>query len=199
MTESIRAIETWHNGRLYRSRTEARWAVFFEALAEPFLYEPEGFVLSPLEDSQQWSAHLDTHEDLFYIPDFWLPRAQQYIEIKPYSETWGFDDVTTEKARRLAYHASSQVVIVCGVPRWRDLYEQPRGDGYLAYIPSDDNYYWCECHGCQAVGLQYEGRTNRMACKRKGCPIYGNNEDRGHRINTERLRTAFTQASQNRS
>lgn len=41
----IKAIETYYNGRRFRSRLEARWAVFFDALGVEYEYEPEGFRL----------------------------------------------------------------------------------------------------------------------------------------------------------
>ena len=39
----IKAIETVYNGYRFRSRLEARWAVFFEAAGIEYEYEPEGF------------------------------------------------------------------------------------------------------------------------------------------------------------
>ena len=41
----IKAIETVYNGYRFRSRLEARWAVFFDALGVSYEYEPEGFKL----------------------------------------------------------------------------------------------------------------------------------------------------------
>ncbi len=40
-----RAIETRYKGYRFRSRLEARWAVFFDALGLTWEYEPEGFEL----------------------------------------------------------------------------------------------------------------------------------------------------------
>lgn len=40
------AIQTEYNGYLFRSRLEARWAVFFDAMGIEYEYEPEGIVLS---------------------------------------------------------------------------------------------------------------------------------------------------------
>ena len=39
----IKAIETFYKGYHFRSRLEARWAVFFETLGIPWKYEVEGF------------------------------------------------------------------------------------------------------------------------------------------------------------
>ena len=41
----IKPIETYYNGYRFRSRLEARWAVFFDALGVKYEYEPEGFKL----------------------------------------------------------------------------------------------------------------------------------------------------------
>lgn len=41
----IKAIETRYKGYRFRSRLEARWAVFFDALGLKWEYEPEGFEL----------------------------------------------------------------------------------------------------------------------------------------------------------
>lgn len=42
---TIKAIQTEYNGYIFRSRLEARWAVFFDALGVEYEYEPEGFEL----------------------------------------------------------------------------------------------------------------------------------------------------------
>ena len=53
----MKAIETEYKGYKFRSRLEARWAVFFDACGVRWEYEPEGFVL----DNGQ-----------YYLPDFLL-------------------------------------------------------------------------------------------------------------------------------
>ena len=63
----IKAIETVYNGYRFRSRLEARWAVFFDALGVPYEYEKEGY---------------DLGEAGWYLPDFWLPREGIFWEIK---------------------------------------------------------------------------------------------------------------------
>lgn len=64
----IKAIETIYNGYRFRSRLEARWAVFFDAAGIKYEYEPQGFVLS---------------DGTCYLPDFFLPDFQVYAEVKP--------------------------------------------------------------------------------------------------------------------
>lgn len=45
MKTLLTPIPTEFKGITYRSRTEARWAVFFDALGAEFTYEPEGYQL----------------------------------------------------------------------------------------------------------------------------------------------------------
>lgn len=60
-------IETIYNGYRFRSRLEARWAVFFDAAGIMYEYEPEGF---ELEDGTR------------YLPDFYFPAYGWYAEVK---------------------------------------------------------------------------------------------------------------------
>ena len=64
----IKAIETKYKGYRFRSRLEARWAVFFDAMGIKYEYEKEGYDLGELG---------------WYLPDFWLPEFEMFIEIKP--------------------------------------------------------------------------------------------------------------------
>lgn len=45
METAIKPIETIYNGYRFRSRLEARWAVFLDCLGVKYEYEPEGFEL----------------------------------------------------------------------------------------------------------------------------------------------------------
>lgn len=94
----LKAIDTYFRGYKFRSRLEARWAVFLTHLAVPFDYEFQGFDLG----AAGW-----------YLPDFWLPQQQVWIEVKPTQE------VTTDelkKARALAQQSSCAVYVVIGLP-----------------------------------------------------------------------------------
>jgi hypothetical protein len=62
----IKPIETRYAGCLFRSRTEARWAVFFDALRLEWEYEKEGY---PLKFG-------------WYLPDFYLPLIGVFFEVK---------------------------------------------------------------------------------------------------------------------
>jgi len=70
----MKAIETRYKGYRFRSRLEARWAVFFDAADIEWQYEKEGFNLS-------W--RLSLKEGTFsYLPDFWLPEFGLWAEVK---------------------------------------------------------------------------------------------------------------------
>lgn len=67
----LQAIETRYRGFRFRSRLEARWAVFFDALGVEWEYEPQGYRLS---DGTQ------------YLPDFRAVSPQglaTWYEVKP--------------------------------------------------------------------------------------------------------------------
>lgn len=67
MVNEIKPIETIFDGYKFRSRLEARWAVFFKDAGIPYEYEPEGITLD---------------NGTGYLPDFYLPWFDCYVEIK---------------------------------------------------------------------------------------------------------------------
>lgn len=76
----IKAIETSYRGYRFRSRLEARWAVFFEALGLRWEYEVEGF------ENEQGDR---------YLPDFriWMNRGRSayWVEVKG-DPNWLFEN-----------------------------------------------------------------------------------------------------------
>ena len=88
----IKAIETEYKGYRFRSRLEARWAVFFDALGIAWEYEKEGY---------------DLGEAGWYLPDFWLPEWKCFVEIK------GADCSDEDRAKCEAlYHESEHSVFI---------------------------------------------------------------------------------------
>lgn len=159
---SVRVIETTYHGVTYRSRLEARWAVFFDALHLHHEYEAEAF----------------TDGNRSYLPDFHVPSLKTFFECKP--EYPGLEEV--ERARIAGEATEHRVIIVCGPPTApeRHHFEYPglasydyleiNGPHYLAH-PGWDNYYaWCECPDCGVVGIEYEARAGRL------CGCYPGND-----------------------
>jgi hypothetical protein len=94
----MKAIDTLYKGCYFRSRTEARWAVFFDALGVRWEYEKEGY---------------DLGDGIYYLPDFWFPDHKMFGEVKPEGELTK-DEV--EKAKRLCRQSGRTVWIFKGIP-----------------------------------------------------------------------------------
>jgi hypothetical protein len=100
----IKAIETVYKGYRFRSRLEARWAVFFDALGIEWEYEAEGFELGA---------------NGRYLPDFWLPRLDCWVEIKPGG--YRTDRQESDKYMALAQESPGDVLLHVGDP-WPNAY-----------------------------------------------------------------------------
>jgi hypothetical protein len=72
----IKAIETVYAGHRFRSRLEARWAVFFDAMGISWQYEAQGYELPDR------LYVLSTDSTIHYLPDFWLPEFNLHAEVK---------------------------------------------------------------------------------------------------------------------
>lgn len=65
--EDLTPMDTFYDGRFFRSRTEARWALFFNVMGWNYEYEYETFILPSGP----------------YLPDFYLPDLNVWCEVKP--------------------------------------------------------------------------------------------------------------------
>src|SRR5712691_5872767 len=169
---TVKAIETFYHGYRFRSRLEARWAVFFDSLEMPYRYEPEGFDLN----------------GIWYLPDFYLPKHRCWIEIKPDLPS----KEEREKAVRLCIGKEQAVMILAG-DAWNDatcfyfdflkmkltkekitdIYKKSNykfhwltttecitqdNQGQLVGFDLERGFmwsygYWCECQECKGLGL----------------------------------------------
>lgn len=99
---NIKAIETSYKGHRFRSRLEARWAIFFDALEIPWEYEKEGYALPSGP----------------YLPDFWLPYncgqpgCGHWVEIKPCDPS----PLEMKKLADLARLTGHRAYCFCGQP-----------------------------------------------------------------------------------
>lgn len=98
---SPRSIETRYQGYRFRSRLEARWAVFFDAMGIPWQYEAEGYHTSRGP----------------YLPDFLLWGCL-YAEVKPDldegDDAWMGEQFA--RVRALAGEQRSCAVLLIGTP-----------------------------------------------------------------------------------
>lgn len=158
----MKAIETHYNGYRFRSRLEARWAVFFDHLGIEYQYEPEGFVLS---------------DGTMYLPDFWLPsiRGGCYMEIK--GGTPSCDE--EQKCAMLANESGHDVLLSAGdIPFPYQSYEEYASSTgglfqsmrvYFCDGGGDLDYWFTVCtnNECRTVGVEYNGRAAYLGCCEK--------------------------------
>ena len=158
----IKAIETSYKGYRFRSRLEARWAVFLDELGLPWQYEREGYDLDGLR----------------YLPDFWLPRQRQWMEVKP--DITSVTDEEREKCRRLAVATGFEVGMVfgdlCAVGVIADRVIVGACIGWYpnpisAYLGEDrESIYgetmweWGACDACGALGMGHLGTHRTCHC-----------------------------------
>jgi hypothetical protein len=120
---TYKPIETFYNGYRFRSRLEARWAVFFDAVGLKYLYEHEGFDLDG-----DW-----------YLPDFYLTDWDCYVEIKPIMPEWphfgkkrgtvvGKRNIEFIRCQKLSEGINKIVLFIGGIPGYYDI-----DNGELSY------------------------------------------------------------------
>jgi hypothetical protein len=90
-------IATTYNGRVYRSRLEARWAAMFDLLGWQYEYEPY--------DLPGW------------IPDFLIHGHQEIlVEVKPFVELDQFDEAKiTTAMERGGKHGTEVLLLGCTI------------------------------------------------------------------------------------
>ena len=174
-------IQTWYRHILFRSRKEARWAVFFDSLGIPFLYEPEGYELPSGK----------------YLPDFWLPNQSVFWEVKGKQPT----EHEEQLCKDLAIATESPVLLHFGdvgppsgfrsSPISGLVYDMS-DSAYIHYPDGWDNgYVWCQCSFCGFLGLQFDGRSARLRC----CPSNtGLESDKEYNSDSPAISNAFLQA-----
>jgi hypothetical protein len=96
MQAEIKPIETHYKGYRFRSRLEARWAVFFDALQIRWDYESEGFELGAVK----------------YLPDFFLPELRMFVEVK--RDKANSNEI--QKAKQLMLALGYPVLVTQGMP-----------------------------------------------------------------------------------
>lgn len=166
----MRAIETTYKGYRFRSRLEARWAVFFDALGVPYEYELQGY---------------DLGEAGLYLPDFYLPTINLFVEVKGRSPTQ--DEI--HKLEALTTHTGCDSTFRVGEPMRGVMVAEDRLGKYYAapgyggdmwccsYMDPeasergfgwDGPYLFCVCPKCGKVGLEFDGRGARV-CGWQAC------------------------------
>lgn len=163
------AIPTRYAGVLFRSRLEARWGTFFDALDLKWEYETQGFVADGTP----------------YLPDFviWAACGTLWTEVKP---AWGIDPDGEERWHKFAAYRPqpSRAVLLAGVPRSEEGRARVIGGDDSADDPfkgpwEDDTQEWRPCPSGHHFDLAYAGKF-RAKFAEDGCPddFGGNGEER---------------------
>lgn len=159
------AIETVYDGYRFRSRLEARWAVFFNRLGIPFRYEEEGFELP---------------NRMRYLPDFHLLDMPGH-----YSDIWveikGKRPTEEEISKALALAAATKTLVFiffgdCWLPYAGSVPQT--FEGYLDWRPttgmttvrcnppykarqqrpSPGAFWWTDCPYCGRLCIKLHGQ-----------------------------------------
>jgi hypothetical protein len=129
----MKPIETAYAGYKFRSRLEARWAVFFDVMRIKWEYEKEGYEIN----------------GAYYLPDFYLPEHDCWIEIKGEDPVVGPSYKKDYRDKRLLDFSYEKLLVVFwGVPG--------ENDGYCfchdSTHSSAGEILWCEMKWCESSG-----------------------------------------------
>ena len=148
--KTIKAIQTEYNGIKFRSRLEARWAVFFDTAKIRYEYEPEGY---------------ETEDGTRYLPDFYLPDFDAYVEVKRDTED-GIKEVIGKCDKAIVWGGEiKKIIILSDVPQGESV------DGGMWHFPCvywrEDSTCWgwwffCDCGAKD--GEPIFGQTSRWDC-----------------------------------
>lgn len=125
----INAINTYYNGYRFRSRTEARWAVFFYWMDIEYEYEKEGYKLPSGA----------------YLPDFYLPKFNGgcFAEVKGQA----FNDMEIKKCEELYSGTSRRVLMLDGIPDFKWYHYIGKGSKpFCPRCPDFGNNFPENCH-----------------------------------------------------
>lgn len=146
MGNDVKPIQTVYAGCHFRSRLEARWAVFFDTLGVRWQYEVEGY---------------ETPHGM-YLPDFWLPELEYSIEIKPSPPT----EIEQAKLASVGKYLDAKGAFIATEPikAIHSIWDKPT-NFYQVWPFWDCDYRWCVCSDCGRFEIKFEGRSDRMSCK----------------------------------
>ena len=144
----IQAIETTYDGHKFRSRLEARWALYFNFIGIKWEFEREAFMLTIVDDG--------VDKRVGYTPDFWLPDLRVWFEVKAEFGSYDVDVMWLYIAKAKAFCAAHQATICTsfGSPRDGEIVRLDPGVGVATAT-------WARCSHCLAWDLGYDGVHER--------------------------------------
>jgi hypothetical protein len=97
---SIQSIKTRYQNVMFRSKTEAKWAMLFDLVGWEWKYEAEGFSIDQDSGPRE------------YAPDFYFPKLDMYLEVK----SKDLSSIDMVKIEMLSRETGSRCVLACGEP-----------------------------------------------------------------------------------
>ncbi len=150
----MKPIETIYKGFRFRSRIEARWATFYDSLGIEWEYEKEGY---------------DLGNGILYLPDFYIPHLDCFIEIKgeyPGQKDQDKISILAQESKKNVYVFTGQIEIPYG-----EKYNPDKSFVYSCFVDNniycvswDNEQHWCECRFCGFLGTEWSGMVNRLPC-----------------------------------
>lgn len=143
MTERIPAKPTIYFGTRFRSRVEARWAVFFDAIGREWIYEPS----------------IPELDGIAYQPDFLLKKGDTWsiIEVKG---SVGAAVQAQDRLKEIATKIDQRIVMLIGQPgEWHEGRLIGSGHTAIFLFPSGNQEWgeWAECDKCHEVAISLYG------------------------------------------
>jgi len=137
----MKAINTAYKGNYFRSRLEAKWAVYFDVIGVKWQYEPEGFEENGIK----------------YLPDFYFPEYDIWGEVKPEGHN------NQDLQKWLMFGNYKTLIIFEGKPHAGICSYYGYMDGLIGVIPFADKLK--ESYGClwHAGGDEYFSNTEPYA------------------------------------
>lgn len=192
LNSGITALETHYAGYKFRSRIEARWAVFFTRLGLDWEYEEQGYrvrseavvAAHPNGAVDAWPAvrrppgHVDKPKPVTpYLPDLRIPELGLYLEVKP-SKPHLIDPAGVKRWQHFAGQVAlewdrGRTAMLIGPipdPETVDALGPPRPyEWYEQKIVMLGDWHtaWCACPSGDHFDIQFQARGGRIAC---GCP-----------------------------
>lgn len=149
--QKLKAIETRFKGFRFRSRLEARWAVFLDTLGIRFEYEAEGYDLTIPRVDEQYNV---TEESVWYLPDFWIPEWDAFVEVKPAGP---IPQDARDKAEILSWDSKKPVIILAGQP-WPGDYDAFAIDPQ--WVPRDRPGFISQCMATQTIWIRSKDKND---------------------------------------
>jgi len=147
--KDMNPIETEYQGYWFRSRLEARWAVFFEEMQSDWGYEVQGFRLRESKSEDQ----------ILYLPDFYIEDVETpwedstaiWVEVKGAMKKKDIDKCTS-----LAIESNHPVLMVQGDPMDEEI------TLYRKHTPTQKVKFAATARGIKIIKARVSPATERL-------------------------------------